>query len=258
MTLQHHSTTCCSTLEPRSRLSLSLQPRSRSRRVDVHMATVKQTGLRTSVYLPFDLHGCDDVSQARTTADSRSPCGHPRHPLAFSRASRQQATLLSQACTPAQGPIPLLQRASRSILSVRRKHATGYRTYSSQVRLLKRCSSTAAGLRAQGSRTAAFPVGASQATVYIRPGLPSSHRWGLEMELRGSSRLEQCCSLSRPSRDGAPIFKSHLADMALGRCRSKPKQSSAGGLDMHAGLCSRSHPVWDSLQSGPGLVPGEG
>lgn len=120
MTLQHHGTTCCSTLEPRSRLSLSLQPRSRRRRVDVHMATVKQTGLRTSVYLPSDLHGCDDVSQARTTADSRSPCGHPRHPLAFSRASRQQATLLSPRPAP-QHRVPFLfskEPAARSFRSV--------------------------------------------------------------------------------------------------------------------------------------------
>lgn len=68
----------------------------------------------------------------------------------------------------------------------------------------------------------------------------------------GQGRLEQCVPQSKMERTSS---NPTLPTMALGRCRSKPKQSSAGGLDMHARLCSRSTQcgtVWPRLVHGRG------
>jgi hypothetical protein len=71
------------------------------------------------------------------------------------------------------------------------------------------------------------------------------------MELRGKCRLEQVLFRRREMERTSSIPT--LPTMALGRCRSKPKQSSAGGLDMHAVYAEGPPSVG---QSGPGLYRG--
>ncbi|KAI7782532.1 hypothetical protein LA080_013168 [Diaporthe eres] len=116
--------------------------------------------------------------------------------------------------------------------------AKGHRTYSGQV------PPPSVLLQAQEQQRSRSEL--AQATVYIRAVLH------IEELSTGQGRLEQCVPQSKMERTSS---NPTLPTMALGRCRSKPKQSSAGGLDMHAGLCSRSTQcgtVW------PGLVHGRG
>ena len=98
---------------------------------------------------------------------------------------------------------------------------------------------------------------ASQPAHRVYPRCPSFSSMEMEMEmeieLRGKCRLEQVLFRRREMERTSSIPT--LPTMALGRCRSKPKQLSAGGLDMHAVLCRGSTQcgtVWTRL------VPGRG
>lgn len=121
------------------------------------------------------------------------------------------------------------------------ERAKGYRTYSGQV------SPPSVLLRAQEQQ-----YSRSELAVRLQVQCISALAFTIIQEATGQSRLEQCVPQSKMERTSS---NPTLPTMALGRCRSKPKQSSAGGLDMHAGLCSSSTQcgtVW------PGLVHGRG
>lgn len=118
------------------------------------------------------------------------------------------------------------------------RRAKGHRTYSGQV------LPSSVLLRAQEQQHSRSEL--------ARPPCISALSLTSGSYLRGKSRLEQCVPQSKMERTSS---NPTLPTMALGRCRSKPKQSSAGGLDMHAGLCSRSTQcgtVWPRLVHGRG------